>query len=588
MPNVLLVYPKFPPSYWGAQFALEFVGKKSCMPPLGLLTVAGMFPQDYRLKVVDMNVNALADDDLRWADLVFTSTMIVQKDSLRDVIGRCNRARVPIVVGGPHPTSFSDEIEGVDHFVLDEVEDIFPGFLQDLRDGTAKRVYRAPDRPDITKTPLPRYDLINLQDYGAMALQFSRGCPFDCEFCDITKLFGRVPRTKTNAQILSEFDLLYRLGWRGHLFLVDDNFIGNKRDAMRLLPAVAQWQKERNYPFYLFTEASVNLAGLDALMDAMVEAGFRMTFLGIETPNPEALVTTKKKQNTKKGEENYLLHAVQKIQQKGMQVMGGFIVGLDGDREDAFDAQIQFIQDAGIPLAMVGLLSALKGTDLYNRLQREGRLLEESTGNNVTITLNFETQMDRQTLINGYKRVLTTIYDPGLRNYFERCLTMLKHLGPTQSLNSGIGKKEWAAFVTSMKRQLFSKQGPAYLRFLLRVLKDNPRMFSEAVRLAIWGYHFEKITSQQIAVDDFKQYLESEFDAFKETISRMAASEYQRITEIPKFARELFDRVHAKYDHIHEDFRYSLRDALEGFKRSVNSQLEELFSPFSMEVKSTD
>jgi radical SAM superfamily enzyme YgiQ (UPF0313 family) len=589
MPNALLVYPKFPPSYWGAQFALEFVGKKSCMPPLGLLTVAGMFPKDYQLKVVDLNVQTLTDADIAWADLVFASTMIVQKDSLREVIGRCNSAGVPIVVGGPHPTSFYDDIEGADHFVLDEVEDIFPEFLSDIANGTAKRTYRAPAKPDITKTPLPRYDLINLNDYASMALQFSRGCPFDCEFCDITKLFGRVPRTKTNPQVLAEFELLYQLGWRGRMFLVDDNFIGNKRDAMRLLPEVARWQKERNYPFGLYTEASVNIAGLDELLDAMVDAGFSMTFLGIETPNREALLKTKKAQNTKRGEEHFLLHAVRKIQEKGMEVTAGFILGLDGDREDAFDSQIEFIQQAGIPMAMVGLLSALKGTDLYHRLQKEGRLLQESTGNNFSISLNFKTEMDRQTLVDGYKRVLSTLYDPTLEHYFERCLTMLHHVKQPAHRVSRVTKADWMALAKSLKRQLFSrKQGPAYFRFLRQVLKINPRLFPEAVRLAILGYHFEKTTSQQIAVDDFKQYLEAEFDAFKQKVSGLAKPEYQRVAEVRKFAWELFDRVHAKYEQIHEDFKYHVRDTLDSFKASVKSHLDEISGPFTVETPTMD
>lgn len=582
MPNALLVYPKFPPSYWGAQFALEFVGKKSCMPPLGLLTVAGMFPKEYNLRVVDLNVKPLTDEDLAWADLAFASTMIVQKDSLREVIGRANLAGVPIVVGGPHPTSFYDDINGADYFVLDEVEDIFPQFLRDLSQGTAQRMYRAPGKPDVTKTPLPRYDLIDLRDYASMALQFSRGCPFDCEFCDITKLFGRIPRTKSNPQVLAEFELLYRLGWRGRMFLVDDNFIGNKRDAMRLLPEVAQWQKARNYPFGLYTEASVNLAGLDDLLDAMVDAGFSMTFLGIETPNREALLKTKKAQNTKKGEEHFLLNAVRKIQNKGMEVTAGFILGLDGDRKDAFDSQIEFIQQAGIPMAMVGLLSALKGTDLYNRLQKEGRLLEESSGNNLSISLNFKTEMERQTLIDGYKRVLSTLYDPTLKNYFDRCLVMLRNVKQPPHRKSRVGKAELMALVKSLKRQLFSlKQGPAYFQFIREVVKIDPKLFPEAVRLAILGYHFEKTTNQQIAVDDFKQYLEAEFDAFKEKMQ----SERDRVAEIRKFAWEVFERAHAKYEQIHEDFKCHVRDTLESFKASVKSQLDELTPSFSAEQR---
>lgn len=575
MPNALLVYPEFPPSYWGYKFALDFVGKKSAMPPLGLLTVAGMFPQDYNLKVVDMSVEALTDADLNWADFVFTSSMIVQKDSLQEVIGRCNSAGVPIVAGGPHPTSFFEEIEGVDHFVLDEVEDIFLDFLQDLKNGNAKKIYRAADKPDVTKTPLPRYDLININDYGNMSLQFSRGCPFDCEFCDITKLFGRVPRTKTNQQVLAEFDLLYNLGWRGPLFLVDDNFIGNRNDAMRLLTDVTKWQKEKDYPFSLYTEASVNIARMEELMDTMIDAGFNMAFLGIETPNPEALVKAKKKQNVKRGEENYLLNSVRKIQGKGMEVTAGFILGLDGDHKNAFDAQIDFIQEAGIPRAMVGLLTALKGTNLYNRLKDEDRLIEESTGNNVSIALNFKTEMDQQTLIEGYKRVLSTLYDPTLKNYFERCLTMLKYLKPNKNVRifKSIGEKELmalVAFARSIRRQLFSKQGPAYSRFLAKVLKDHPRLFPEAIRLAIIGYHFEKITSQQIAIHDFKSYLEVEFEEFKEKVSRFRKAQNDRIGEISNHAQELFARVHTRYEQIHKDFRYNADDALNAFQKSVS------------------
>ncbi|MDA2934838.1 B12-binding domain-containing radical SAM protein, partial [Acidobacteria bacterium AH-259-D05] len=584
MPNALLVYPEFPPSYWGYKFALEFVGKKSSMPALGLLTVAGMFPRDYQLKVVDMNVLPLTSADLNWADVVFTSTMIVQKDSLQQVVERCNRAGVPVVAGGPHPTSFCEDIWGVDYFILDEVEEVLPEFLQDLQNGTAKKIYRAPVRPDMTKTPLPRFDLINLSDYGSMALQFSRGCPFDCEFCDITKLFGRKPRTKSNEQVLAEFDLLYQLGWRGNLFLVDDNFIGNKREAMGLLPAIARWQKERNYPFALFTEASVNLVRLEPLMDAMIDAGFNNVFLGIETPNPEALLKTKKKQNTRKGEENYLLDAVRRIQQKGMEVMGGFILGLDGDREDVFDDQIQFIQEAGIPMAMVGLLTALKGTDLYHRLQREGRLIEESTGNNVSITLNFETEMNRQTLIEGYKRVLSTIYDPTLTHYFERCLTMLKYLKPTEHSVRRVGTTEIVAIARSIKRQLFSRQGPAYFRFLVKVLEDHPRMFPEAVRLAIMGYHFEKVTSQQIAIHDFTQYLEAELDAFRETVSVSTKAQSYGIDEIRAYVQDLFTRVHAHYEQIHKDFRYSVEDVLVSFQSAVERHLEQLPGPFPLET----
>jgi radical SAM superfamily enzyme YgiQ (UPF0313 family) len=581
--NALLVYPEFPPSYWGYQFALEFVGKKSSMPPLGLLTVAGMFPKDYHLRVVDMNVNLLTDADLAWADVVFTSTMIVQKDSFYEVVQRCNSADVPVVAGGPHPTSYYDNIKEeaggtVDHFLFGEVEEIFDDFLTDLKSGVAKEVYTEATKPDVTQTPLSRFDLINLHDYGSMALQFSRGCPFDCEFCDITKLFGRVPRTKTNEQMLGEFQSLYDLGWRGSLFLVDDNFIGNKRDAMRLLPAVTKWQEERDHPFALYTEASVNLAEMKPLMEEMVRAGFSDVFVGIESPNPDALLKMKKGQNTKKGADNYLVEAVRTIQMKGMEVMAGFILGLDGDTKDAFDAQVQFIQEVGIPRAMVGLLTVLKNTDLFFRLQKEGRLLGETDGNNVGLdgTLNFKTEMDRGELGRGYKRVLSTLYDPTLKNYFERCLTMFRYLKPVRHGPGKIGKIQIKAFLLSIRRQLFSRQGPAYFRYLVEVLKYHPKMFGHAVTLAIHGYHFQKVTSQTVAVDDFKASL----DRFAQFLRERHDHDAQWIIDR---AQELSSPVRTEYARIHDDFRSHVADAIVSFREFAGEHVDAFIEEHRLE-----
>lgn len=584
MQNALLVYPEFPPSYWGYTYALDFVGKKAAMPPLGLLTVAALFPEhDWTLKVVDMNVEPLTDADLAWADYVFTSTMIVQQRAFYEVVRRCNQFNIPVIAGGPHPTSYQEEIKQeaggvVSHFIGGEVEHIFQDFLIDLLHGTAKEVYEGPRtknnqvQTDITQTPLPRYDLIRLEAYDTMAVQFSRGCPFDCEFCDITKLFGRVPRTKTIAQFLAEFDHLYELGWRDSVFVVDDNFIGNKRDAMRLLPAIAAWQKERNYPFGLFTETSVNLVDIPGMLDAMADAGFNMTFIGIESPNDAALEMTVKKQNTSREQtaREYLLHAVQTIQAHGIEVTAGFIIGLDQDTE--FQSHIDFIQQAGIPRAMTGLLTAVKKTNLYNRLEQEGRLLHESSGNNVSVELNFVPELDREVLISEYKRVLRELYDPELKHYFDRCLTLFEHLKPRQRIVR-IRKTEIQAFVKSIWRQLLSRQqGPTYLWFLWRVLMRYPHMFPNAVRMAIMGYHFEKITQQQVAIDDFKQYLASELDTFKSTVSRFANAQSNRIGEMGLRTQTLLARVRKQYEDIHEDFRSSVWDTLDGFQKSVFKQ----------------
>lgn len=574
MPNALFVYPEFPPSYWGFKYALEFIEKKSSMPPLGLLTIAGMFPKNYQLKVVDMNIEPLMDAHLEWADVVLTSTMIVQKESLYEVVQRCNRAEVPVVSGGPHPTSYYDNIKEetdgiISHFLFGEVEETFEDFLTDFESGSTKEVYRETRKPDITKTPLPRYDLIDINAYGSMALQFSRGCPFNCEFCDITKLFGRVPRTKTNEQMLTEFEMLYKLGWQGAMFVVDDNFIGNKRDAMRLLPAITEWQAARQYPFSLYTEATVNLVEIPEMLDAMTEAGFNMVFLGIESPNDAALLSTSKGQNTSKEEDagSYLLRAVRKIQSKGIEVTGGFIIGLDGDTE--FDSHIDFIQEAGIPMAMAGLLTALKETDLWHRLKQEDRLLVESSGNNTDMSLNFVPEMPREKLIAEYRRVTSTLYDPTLKYYFERCLTLLQHMPRNANNVRSVTKSEFIAFLRSLKRQLFSKQGPAYIQFLAKVLKDYPAMFPEAVRLAVMGYHLEKMTRYTLAVEDFRNFLAHEMETFKEEVSQFAHAQGKRMSEITSYSHQLFTRVRREYEAIHEDFQYAALSALAGFQKSV-------------------
>ena len=573
MPKALLVYPEHPPTYWGANYALEMVGIKSAFPPLGLLTIAAMFPPEYELRVADMNVAPLEDSDLDWADLVFTSTMIVQRVSLNAVIERCNRAGVPVIAGGPHPTTFHDEIPGVDHFVLDEAEEIFPGFLRDLENGIAKTIYREPRKPDVTLTPVPRFDLIDLDNYYSMGLQFSRGCPFDCEFCDITKLYGRVPRTKSPAQMVAEFDSLRKLGWKGPLFLVDDNFIGNKREAMKLLPVIAEWQRAHGYPFSLSTEASVNLAHMDELMDAMVEAGFDTVFLGIETPNPKALIKTKKPQNTSRKQENFLFNAVRKIQHKGMQVQGGFILGLDSDDEGVFDAQIEFIQQAGIPVAPIYLLTALRGTDMYERLRAENRLLDKEIGTNA-MTLNFKPELDPGTLIDGYRRVTATLYDPTLENYFQRCLALFEHLKAVPHLRKPLRGNAVVVAAMRVRRQLSKNQIPAFSKFIAQVSRDHPRMLTTALRLAALGYHFERVTRQQIMIYDFKLFLEAELDVFREAASHRP----KRADAILDQRRELFARVETRYRLIPSDLRYSedgIEPALKSFRATVEARAQQ-------------
>ena len=570
MPNALLLYPKHPPTYWGNNYALDLLGIKAAFPPLGLLTVAAMFPSRYNLRVVDLNVTPLEDSDLEWADLAFTSTMIPQRPSLEEVVERCNRARVPVVAGGPHPTTFHEEMEGIDHFVLDEVEETFPTFLRDLESGTARTVYRAPRKPDMSTAPIPRFDLIDMKEYHSMCLQFSRGCPFDCEFCDITKLYGRVSRTKSPDQMVAEFDHLYELGWRGPLFLVDDNFIGNKREVSRLLPVLAEWQEKRGHPYSVFTEASVNLVRMNDLMDDMIDAGFDAVFLGIETPNPKALKKMKKPQNLDTRDENYLFTSVRKIQQKGMMVLGGFILGLDDDDDNAFDAQIEFIQEAGIPIALVGLLTALKGTNLWTRLERENRLLDKPVEIDAT-ALNFKPQMDPTTLVEGYLRVVGTIYDSTLHNYFDRCLTLLDNLNPVPHLYKPASKHLLYLSIMGIRRRLTPHQLPVFSRYIAQVSRSHPRLLPLAIRLAAMGYHCEKLTRQQTALRGFKSYLDSELASFNEVGRRSDAASGVASGLI----QETLQRVEVRQRAIPEEFRHTgdgISESLAAFELALRSE----------------
>ena len=551
------------------------------MPPLGLLTLANMFPRGYNLRLVDMNVRPLTHEHIAWADLICTSTMIVQRRSLAHVIRRAKQAGKPVVAGGPHPTSYWQDLPDIDHLLLGEVEETFSGFLNDMENGTAKRIYAPKERPAITQTPLPRYDLINMHDYGSMLLQFSRGCPFDCEFCDITKIYGRIPRTKTNEQMLAEFQLLYDWGYRGSLFLVDDNFIGNRRDALRFLNAFIAWQKERNYPFNLDTEASMNLVEYPELMEKMVQAGFTSVFVGIETPTPQALITTKKKQNVDKSDPDYALHAVHTLQANGLDVMAGFILGLDGEPENVFDLHIEFIKQAAIPIAMEGLLTALKDTDLYTRLKREDRLLGDTTGTSIDTHLNFKPEMPESTLVEGYTRVLNTIYDRGLWNYFDRCWTLLERLDRSKnppSSSTPLTAYETMRFALSTIRQLaFSEESAAYMGFLGRVLLKKPSLIRDALILGAKGHHLRKVTEQVTAIGGFKSFVAREMDVMREEITRCAGESTARLGIC---AREILHRLRREYGIIHEDFRHSAEHSLNAFMHTLNACLgEHQYSP---------
>lgn len=487
--KILLVYPEFPDTFWSFKHALRFTFKKASSPPLGLLTVAAMLPDEWDKKLIDMNVSKLTDKDLRWADLVFISGMTIQKESAINVISRCKAIGVKIVAGGPLFTTGHKEFKDVDHFVLNEAEITLPLFLEDLRNGCARHVYTTALWADIEKTPLPIWRLADMKKYASFNIQYSRGCPFQCEFCDITLLCGRVPRTKNKIQILRELDSLYELGWRGSIFFVDDNFIGNKNKLKNeILPAIAEWMERKKHPFSFHTQASIELSDDEELMRLMINAGFDAVFIGIETPNEMSLAECSKVQNKNRD----LLSCVKKIQKFGFQVQGGFIVGFDNDPPSIFDAQIKFIQNSGIVTAMVGILNALPKTKLYQRLEKEKRLLKDSTGNNTDFSINFIPKMNYDMLISGYKKILSTVYSP--KFYYERVKIFLKeYVHPPKSI-ARLSLSNLYAFCKSIfVLGVIGKERFHYWRLVFWTMFRRPRLFPLAVTYAIYGFHFRKI-----------------------------------------------------------------------------------------------
>lgn len=487
--KVLLVNPEFPDTYWSFRHALPFEGKRCAFPPLGLLTVSALLPDSWERKLVDLNVEKLRRADIEWADMIMATAMLVQKDSLKDVVRRCKALGKRVVIGGPYITTTVEDLPEADHIFLGEAEATLPQFIEDLANGTAKRSYQAAERPALSTTPLAHFQLANMKRYSAMSVQYSRGCPFSCEFCDIIEIYGRVPRTKSNQQMIAEFDALLDLGWRGTVFVVDDNFIGNKKNVRHLLPELAAWQKANGYPFSLLTEASLNLADDEQLLADMRDAGFHRVFIGIETPVEESLKEAQKSQNR-----GNLLESVQRIQSYGMEVMAGFIVGFDNDPEDIFQRQIDFIRKSAIPLAMVGLLNALPDTQLWKRLEREGRLLGEASGNNTVCTFNFKTRMDPAILIQGYQTIMRTIYSP--REYYQRALDSMKRTAKQFSVPE---HQDFANGIASLTRILLKlgvvdRERKEFWRFLSHTLLRHRDRFAESLRLAAMGYHFRKLS----------------------------------------------------------------------------------------------
>ena len=489
--KILLVYPMYPDTFWSFKHALKFVSKKASFPPLGLLTVASMLPKEWDKKLIDLNATDLLDEDILWSDYVFISAMSIQSESVSFVIEKCKKLNAKIVAGGPLFTSSSEYYENVDHLVLNEAEITLPLFLNDLKKGIAKHKYTSDTWADITTTPLPLWDLVPQKNYTSMNLQYSRGCPYDCDFCDITVLYGRQPRTKTKDQVIAELENLYLTGWRGPVFFVDDNFIGNKTKLKKeILPAIAEWMDKRKSPFYFNTEASINLADDENLMDLMVNAGFEAVFIGIESPNEESLMECHKTPNRNRD----LIKSVKKIQKFGLEVQGGFIVGFDNDSPAIFDKLTNFIQESGIVTAMVGLLNAPRGTKLQKRLHDEGRMLNDFTGNNTDFSINFVPQMNSEDLMTGYKKILNTIYSP--KYYYERVMRFMKDFEPGKEKVFHLNPNYILALFRSMfKLGIIGEERIYYWKLFLWSLFRKPRLFSLAILFTIYGFHFRKISN---------------------------------------------------------------------------------------------
>src|SRR6202051_4847561 len=495
--KVLMVWPRFPASYWSLGEATQIVPERSLVPPLGLITVAALCPKRWAIRLVDLAFQELSDEDLLWADLVMISAMQVQRDDVRRTLERASKLSRRTMIGGPYASSEPDALLPLaDHVVVGEPDEIFPEIAADLEVGSARRLYRVLEKPDVSRTPVPRFDLLALKKYTLMAVQFSRGCPFTCEFCDIITLYGRRPRTKSPAQLIGELDALRQLGWRKDIFVVDDNFIGNHKAALELARGLEQWQRRNRYPFRFGTEASIDLASRPELLDAMVKANFWRVFIGIEMPSAASLKETKKFQNLRRD----LLDSIRFIQQHGLWVMGGFIVGFDNDEADIFDRQIEFIERAAIPWAMTGALQAPPTTPLYERMKKEGRLIQSSPEPSNFSPPNFRTVLPLPELLDGLKRMLLTLYDPC--RFYDRVLDSLERwqARPEQRASALSFLYRLRVVFKSVWRQgVLSGYRRAYWNFLGRLLLRwglNLQKRQLGFELALSGHHFIRYARQ--------------------------------------------------------------------------------------------
>ncbi|MBU0754105.1 MAG: B12-binding domain-containing radical SAM protein [Planctomycetes bacterium] len=491
--NALLVYPRFPVTYWGFQYGLRLIGKRAALPPLGLITVAALLPNHWHVRLKDLNVDTLRDEDLHWADAVLTGGFLIQTESMQEIILRARAFRCPVAVGGPAPTTSPELFNDADVVFQGEAEGRIDELLRALTGRSGNHlVLQAPaDYPDMEKVPVPRFELLDLSKYASLSVQYSRGCPFRCEFCDVIEIFGRKPRVKTPEQVISEFDAIHGLGYKGTLFLVDDNFIGNKPAVKRLLPIVRDWQRKHGHPFDFYTEASVDLAADPQLLHGMTEAGFTSVFLGIETPSAEALEESNKLQNLRIDP----TEAVDRITRAGLEVMGGFIVGFDSDGPDIFALQREFLTRQPIPLAMVGMLTALPGTDLWRRLKKEKRLRRISNGDQFSRP-NFQPMMDERVLLSGYAGLMKWLYSP--EAYYDRCEMHLDRAGSIPETRPSTFGEVGSLLCTIWHIGVLSPRRRFFWRLMIKAMLRGRGLLRLAVSHAIKGEHLILYTNEHV------------------------------------------------------------------------------------------
>ena len=488
--NILLVYPEFSETFWSWKYLLKLIGKKAAFPPLGLLTVAAMLPKLWNIKLVDLNVCKLTVEDIIWADYVFISAMLAQNNSTQDIIAHCNRLRVPVILGGPILEMGHEKFAGAESFFYGEVENTLQEFLEDLGRGTVKKIYPPKNFPNLNTCPVPLWGLVNTKDYACMLVQYGRGCPFRCTFCNIVAINGRVPRVKSSEQFLCELDAIYKTGFRGRIMFADDNLIGNKTAVREMLPWLIRWQQAHGYPFSFSVEVDIRIADEPDLMYKMVLAGFRSVFLGIETPNKASLEECGKTQNLNRD----IVADVKKIHNHGLSVMSGFIIGFDADGPNVFEEHVRFYRQSGIVFPMTGILQVGLGTALHARLKKEGRLLAGASGNNTDWLPNFVTKMPLETLVKGYKHLWRTIYSP--REYYERMRVFLRDYNTSNRVARRMIATDLRAFVVSIFCiGVFGgfETSYYYWKTLFLALFKHPRAFPDAVADQISGWHFRQI-----------------------------------------------------------------------------------------------